>query len=550
MTHLAAQRSRPIKHRGRRIVDHWTPLVKLMDANPWCDHIDGILEARSGRTNPIPTALLFAVIGVLGHTGRAYQHEHAHDVLMHLPDRWIEHFDLPRIPKPKRVARATNNSYYVDISYSQVCRKFHAIVDVISAATAWGGLDGFTSRLLRASVPEEVRNIRTFGIDGTPIPVWAKRRKSNLLAEDPNVDWGWHVKGDVETLGYQMMVAVATDPLGASSPYIVAITLAPGNESEKTQSIGLLKQLGRSHPTVDLVAADRGITDAPDVHELVREMHGNMLQQLTEFQQKDIGDVGDSGFVRFMDRALAPGANVAALVCNADGEKMFPTEPPRRRHASSDQDYLQRLSGWFGQWNLVRAFQARVVSRDHLTGEQRLASPGKDPGRTLNCCPTCGPTRHDLPHGQARNPDLPGPPCCTQKTVTATPDMWRLNSWQPFHYGDPDWYFLYHNLRNRNEGVVADVRVNMHLRGGRNDVRVRGLNIYGLLAAVLTAARNLQIAQVLTASSNRPRKRQTARLFELDPGDLKRLERRLAARAAARDALERELAAERGAGPP
>ena len=96
---------------------------------------------------------------------------------------------------------------------------------------------------------------------------------------------------------------------------------------------------------------------------------------------------------------------------------------------------------------------------------------------------------------------------------------------------------MYFGGRDRTEGVVADIRETMHLKGGRNGCRIRGIGPISMLAAVLGMTRNLQLAQRLRPPSGRTHRRTSRRIFCLDAEHRAAMLRTLARRAADRDKL-------------
>lgn len=132
-------------------------------------------------------------------------------------------------------------------------------------------------------------------------------------------------------------------------------------------------------------------------------------------------------------------------------------------------------------------------------------------------------------------------PCCERPKVTVHASDYGLHTWQPFDYGTRAWFHIYSGARDRTEGVVADIRENMHLKGGRNDVRIRGLAPTTMIAAILGMTRNLQLAGQLRAPSGRTHIRTSKRVYKLPASHKQRMLAKLERRQEDRNALEKDV---------
>jgi hypothetical protein len=535
MTHLRRHR----KFTRRRVPSVWKPICRTLRKTGWGPIIDSAIAAHNGPTNPLPATALFAAIAYLGHSKVAYTHESALDALRRMPRPWIDLLGVPVRPAEDEERADYSRDWMPAISYDQVRRKFHWCHATIPTLVRSGGMDGFVADLLWAAIPDHAKHLRHIALDGSPHPVWARQVAHKDLPDVEGADWGWTVrdyrmgKQVKKVLGYLMMAAVLYDPADQiTTPYIVGLHLSAGNTGEPSAAQAVLEQTGRHIETLDLVIADGGITKSPDVYAAAQERGGDLIQSLTQDQQKDDGDLGDTGLRGWLGRPLMPSASIAALSVNADGEKVLPTSPPRSSDAADEAAWLKTLEDWFDHFDRIDAFTAQDKDRLILERKSRVVSAGKSPGRTITCCETCGAERHGLP--TAPNPPKEPKRCCRQASVTYGAHQFRLHTWQPFAYGTRTWFHIYSGARDRTEGVVADIRENMHLKGGRNDVRVRGLTVYTMLAAILGMTRNLQLSHRLAPPSGRLHKRTSKRVYKLPASLWKKMLAELGRRARAR----------------
>lgn len=520
--------------------DDFAPIVRTLRATGWPERIDRYLATRSGPNTPLPAIGLFTAIAYLGHTGAAYQHERILRTLQQMPARWQDELPLPMRAATRSERRATGRTRVVDLTVDQIARKFHRCHQAIAELD--GGLDAFTSDVLWAAIPDNARHLRHLGVDGTPMKLWVAQRTTKDVEADPDASWTWFTRGkkgdpdDKRILGYLNMVAMLYDPTDEiTTPYIAGLRIATGAAPEGKVAARVLRQTERHMPVLDLVVADGAIANTIEMHDTTRERGGDLVMRPSEHQQQAIAEIGDTGYSSWLGRVISPSANLAALSVDADGVQLFPTVPPRSKDAADNAEWLQNLDDWFERFNRIDVFTARNITLPDLQGTVRVASPGKSPGRKINCCATCGPHRNDLPTAPTP-PDTP-PPACTCASTTIRRDDHPMRTWQPFPYGTPAWAHLYFGGRDRIEGVVADVRETMHLKGGRNECRIRGIDPISMLAAVLGMTRNLQLAQRLRPPSGRIHRRTSRRIFCLDTEHRTAMPRTLARRAADRDDL-------------
>jgi len=377
------------------------------------------------------------------------------------------------------------------LTYRQVERTFGLIDNLLAREAPTGcpsdTLNHVTDALVEASIPQPYKQVSSsLAVDWTDHESWALAPHTGEVGADPDASWGHrasHAIGVKDELFYGYYPQAATmipDEHGPPVPELARRLLVTSCHIDPPPAfVAVLERMHQTGIALGDVLADSGYAHRAAAHWALplRRLGARLVQDLHPH------DRGPKG------------THAGAIIAN--GNLFCPRTPP----ALLSLGPLARA-----------ASQADTAAHDELTGEAarhklgRHSADDADGYHRVGCPATAGKLRCPLrPHSMTLGLDRPEiltppehpPPCCTQQTITVSPEV-AAKTAQKHDYPGATWRRSYAR-RNGAERTFSTVKDPATTDTNRGWCRLMGLTAITLFLTCAMIVRNTRIIDAFEA---------------------------------------------------
>ncbi|HEY5302659.1 MAG TPA: hypothetical protein VIJ86_01230 [Acidimicrobiales bacterium] len=372
----------------------------------------------------------------------------------------------------------------------------------------WGLLDELADNLLRATAHAATKDAYSIAIDGTTMPSWGTRRRTNVvgpdgttiverISTDPDAHWRGRSKESWKrpVFGYDITGAVRVKDIdGDNVPMaLLAMRFRPATTTPVKMALSVTGAVAKTQEQLGDVLVDREYTkniDGSDFILPVRSLGGEPIFDLDENQR------GGRGTRR------------GALII--DGQPFSPSLPTALHDIkvpAVNATIEERLT-----------YQAKIAARA-VYAMKPYGSRKADSQQTYECPASAGQLKCPLraPHGVVKRGTLRvyshptnvvvDSVCAHAFTTFAATDIPLA---QRELYGSAQWFFSCAR-RNRVEGFFGNTKNEAVENLRRGVIRMRGGMKTGLATLVILGATNLRLAERWDAQVAKPKKAKRGR---------------------------------------
>ena len=350
-------------------------------------------------------------------------------------------------------------------------------------------LQNLLDKMLAASMPAAADHTGGYAVDGTGTWSWAKGKRRNEPAFDPDAAWGvkTHKSGRTEAyFGYELHAVVRVNPIGAdggATPCLAErIAVVPASTNCTYPVLAALERMQDDGLTVTEVMADRG--------------YSYKLNWSPNLLALGIDPVADLHATQYGSRGTHEGARIVAGTPHCPAMPIaFDTikRPDRLTDSPALREFLEGIERR-EQWALRR------VAGPDTTGKERYECPAR--AGKLRCLLHQPSMAMSLatPTVQKPPPVDEAPKCCRQRTITLPGDI-DAKSRQRHYWGSPTWIKAF-SRRSRVEGWFGNLKNDSTEALNRGAFRVVGICKTSIMLTIYAAATNLRLLRAWSRRQN------------------------------------------------